>query len=687
VAEGLHRDLLITMDLYKKLKAKIEEFNEETDLEEEGDVGGPVRTSSSRDGAPDNALDQLDGESTSSQEVIQLRQEVRTLKAHIQNNYNVYVKRLDKRKARIKDLEEYAKLIVKDNETLTNQLQDSEGYYKKQLAETRDNLEQMEGFQNQELSKVKHMLLSAETSLETERSQKKAVSLELEQVRAQYDHLLKATADVPARSDQSVQTLQLTEKHAELISKIREDHEVTVKQLAEQIQDLEGRLEEATSVKDQGSSSENQNNPDCPAESESESGQESELKAALNKCETVVIPELRDRLKKCQQERDSVKNSLIEVEIAKHEAEEAALQRESDLKMKITQLTTEKETLEVTLRLRDNELKNRKEESRQDREKSELDMQSVRAEMVAQSETISALQKEISVLNGQLTESRDSFEKLSGQHQSLMVKCASLTEELESKSEAVEGKDKHLNEVHQRLDGLHRDFDDMVNMNHQLESNLCQVKDDSTRQSKELDDLKEAHEELLEMHTKAQTEVKQMQEAIQEAEDTFPERLESSELVQKLRQSNSDMSDELAEKKQSVKLLQQRMNDMKKTFQKEMKTAAAQQAVTDDEDTAPTATSSLTNGSMPYTVTMTSSAAGSTVDLAYLKHVIFKFLTSREYEAKQLTRAVATLLQFSKDEEKLLRDHLEWKTSWFGNLTTAKPDLGQGQFSLSLNPS
>merc|ERR1712029_396920 len=172
--------------------------------------------------------------------------------------------------------------------------------------------------------------------------------------------------------------------------------------------------------------------------------------------------------------------------------------------------------------------------------------------------------------------------------------------------------------------------------------------------------------------------------------DTFPDRLETCDVVQKLRQSNSDMNDELAEKKQSVKLLQQRMNDMKKTFQKEMKSAAqgaghqSGPVVTDDEESVaaavvvPTMTSSLTNG--------TAGNDSANVDLAYLKHVIFKFLTSREYEAKQLTRAVATLLQFSKDEDKLLRDHLEWKTSWFGNLTTAKPDLGQGQFSLSMPP-
>ena len=62
-----------------------------------------------------------------SQEVLELRREIRTLKAHIQNNYNVYVKRLEKRKTRIKDLEEYSKLVVKDNETLTGQLQEAEG--------------------------------------------------------------------------------------------------------------------------------------------------------------------------------------------------------------------------------------------------------------------------------------------------------------------------------------------------------------------------------------------------------------------------------------------------------------------------------------------------------------------------------------------------------------------------------
>jgi len=691
------------MDLYKKLKQKItEEFDTETD-----DDGASSHVTGGVD-----PIDEDDG-GGGSQEVLELRREVRTLKAHIQNNYNVYVKRLEKRKTRIKDLEEYSKLVVKDNETLTGQLQEAEGY-KKQLVETRENLEQMEGFQNQELSKVKHMLLNAETVAETEKSLRSKLSEELDELQKQYDHLLNATSDVPIRNDQSIQTLH-HQSEADLISKIRSEHESTVRRYEEQVQDLENRLEEAVQAKH--AAIESSADPECESDGEKSdskiSGEIIELRSTLSRYDTSVIPELREKLKVCQQERDSAKNSLIEVEIAKHESENSWADREGELKMKLAQLTTEKETLEMTLKLRDNEIKSRKEENRGEREKSELEIQGVRREMLEQSEKIKAFQDEILSLNNQLTESCKSLDALTAQHQALMVNCAGLTEELESKKEALEGKDKHMDELHQRLDGLNRDFEDMVSMNHQLESNLCQVKDEFTRQSTELGDLKEAHTQILDMHSSSKAEVANLQQSIRESEESFPDRLESSDLVKQLRESNHEMSDELAEKKQSLKLLQQRMNDMKKTFQKELNTARPtvsrqDSRLAEDEEssqrtlgaksvsastlsaypsgpasTAPSTTPIGSNGS----VQPSSSVHSDAVDLTYLKHVIFKFLTSREYEAKQLTRAVATLLNFSRDEEKLLRDHLEWKTSWFGNLTTAKPDLGQGQFSLSLNPS
>lgn len=54
------------------------------------------------------------------------------------------------------------------------------------------------------------------------------------------------------------------------------------------------------------------------------------------------------------------------------------------------------------------------------------------------------------------------------------------------------------------------------------------------------------------------------------------------------------------------------------------------------------------------------------VNFRYLKHVILKFLTSRELEAKHLVKAVSTLLYLTSEEEKLIFDTLNWRMSWFG---------------------
>ncbi|UJR37089.1 hypothetical protein I4U23_029793 [Adineta vaga] len=56
----------------------------------------------------------------------------------------------------------------------------------------------------------------------------------------------------------------------------------------------------------------------------------------------------------------------------------------------------------------------------------------------------------------------------------------------------------------------------------------------------------------------------------------------------------------------------------------------------------------------------------------YLKHVLLKFMTSTEEEAIHLIRAVSTLLNFSADEERLLRETLDYKMSWFGKVSRIK---------------
>lgn len=62
-----------------------------------------------------------------------------------------------------------------------------------------------------------------------------------------------------------------------------------------------------------------------------------------------------------------------------------------------------------------------------------------------------------------------------------------------------------------------------------------------------------------------------------------------------------------------------------------------------------------------------------TLNFRYLKHVVLRFLTSRELEARQLTRALSVLLRLSAHEEALLRDALPPRnglSSWFPSLNT-----------------
>lgn len=117
---------------------------------------------------------------------------------------------------------------------------------------------------------------------------------------------------------------------------------------------------------------------------------------------------------------------------------------------------------------------------------------------------------------------------------------------------------------------------------------------------------------------------------------------------------------------------------MKKTLQQELKTTNHND-MNDSNNAAVLMPSQVSTKGFPSTLRRDEDD----VNFKYLKHVIIKFLTSREYEAQHLTRAVATLLKFSPDEEKLLNDTLQWKMSWFA----AKPKIGIRQTAKAIPPS
>lgn len=60
------------------------------------------------------------------------------------------------------------------------------------------------------------------------------------------------------------------------------------------------------------------------------------------------------------------------------------------------------------------------------------------------------------------------------------------------------------------------------------------------------------------------------------------------------------------------------------------------------------------------------------VNFQYLKHVVIKFLCSREDEALQLIRAISTLLEFSPQEEEHVKNYLSYRVILIILITNAK---------------
>ncbi|XP_072563322.1 golgin subfamily A member 1 isoform X2 [Paramormyrops kingsleyae] len=158
------------------------------------------------------------------------------------------------------------------------------------------------------------------------------------------------------------------------------------------------------------------------------------------------------------------------------------------------------------------------------------------------------------------------------------------------------------------------------------------------------------------------------------------------ELVQR---TNRELEQQLGEKNKTIKQLQQRLAELKRTLQKELKLKPEpeaegkekrQEAKADRQEKSerPSPEASAPGLSGVPTLGTTSSTSSTVtnnanlsnaheINFEYLKHVVLKFMSSREAEAYQLIRAVSVLLNFTREEEAMLKESLEYKMSWFGS--------------------
>uniref|UniRef100_A0AAY5KLV3 Golgin subfamily A member 1 n=1 Tax=Esox lucius TaxID=8010 RepID=A0AAY5KLV3_ESOLU len=131
-----------------------------------------------------------------------------------------------------------------------------------------------------------------------------------------------------------------------------------------------------------------------------------------------------------------------------------------------------------------------------------------------------------------------------------------------------------------------------------------------------------------------------------------------------MQKANRDLEQQLSDKNKTIKQLQQRLAELKRTLQKELRPDRIFPEPTPPPGPAPGPNTTVTN-----TSDLNDSRE---INFEYLKHVVLKFMSSREAEAFQLIKAVSVLLNFSREEEDMLKQTLEYKMSWFGSKPSPK---------------
>ncbi|XP_037735893.1 golgin subfamily A member 1 isoform X3 [Chelonia mydas] len=143
----------------------------------------------------------------------------------------------------------------------------------------------------------------------------------------------------------------------------------------------------------------------------------------------------------------------------------------------------------------------------------------------------------------------------------------------------------------------------------------------------------------------------------------------AADIIQ-LKKDNRDLEQQISEKNKMIKQLQQRMAELKKTLQKELKIRPDSEI----PEVREKPNSEVPNAAM--TVTNNSDLNDSReINFEYLKHVVLKFMSCRESEAFHLIKAVSVLLNFSQEEENMLKETLEYKMSWFGSKPSPKGSI------------
>uniref|UniRef100_T1HRG0 GRIP domain-containing protein n=1 Tax=Rhodnius prolixus TaxID=13249 RepID=T1HRG0_RHOPR len=524
--------------------------------------------------------------------------------------------------------------------------------YKRKICQYQEDKDQLEGFQTQEMAKVKHLLLAKEKENNEMAATLKENSALIETLKAEVGRLRPFEEKISNFEDDLEILRHTSEKERWFLSSKLAQSEEQVRHLTDRVAVLTRRSES-----DAGLASSLPPDDRVQALLGERALLERRLEEAHSKPYEVWIKYSKSsdyilylvgRLSR-QAGEEGAERRTAESKLADLEAKlEEEVKEKHRLTSRINALSEECRTLASDLKSANNIIES-KENENSDIVKNLKDFE----------QTLQEKESERTRLEAAICNERENRERSVAAHLSAveiseaeLKKCQSLL---------IEEK-KRTDELSRELDKERTAKVDALLRNAQISQDADIIRQNLREQQTEAEELGRKITSLEETLSDKEQELNKLRKNISELSTQIgklQEELEAKELKQideeHFKSNLMRLEEQLFEKNKAIRVLQQKLADVKKTLQREFK-------VTDNGSSADVISNHNTISGPPIS---NKSNGDNEVNFLYLKHVIMKFLTSREYEALHLTKAVATLLKLSAEEECLLKDTIDWKMSWF----------------------
>lgn len=603
--------------------------------------------------------------------------------------------------------------LEKEKRFLTAQLQEMKSQ-SLNLFQRRDEMDELEGFQQQELSKVKHMLLKKEESLGKMEQELEARTRELSCTQEELMTSSRMSSDLSRKLEELQRRCSTLEEQRDHVTASKTGAENKITALEQKEQELQAFIQQL-SVDLQKVTAETQEKEKLITHlQEKVASLEKRLEQNLSgeehvqellKEKTVAEQNLEDTRQQLLAARSSQAKAIDILQTRVRELEQSLQASEEKLKQSSDIMATQEAQIQELAAAN-------KESSRAQQQVLALEQQCterihvLEAQLAALERARAAEQtaaqreaRELEQENAALKESKNececslqhhqlelkklkeewsqreivsvamaqALEEVRKQREELQQQAANLTAAVEEKEQSLQEKMEVILQKEQEILLLKTGHDSALLQTHQLQSELEALR---SLRAEELLPGQEQGPAL--SASEPHVTLRAMQDPTYQlpAAEGVPNGEVGAMDLGQLQKEKQGLEQQLLEKNKTIKQMQQRMLELRKTLQKELKIRPDNELFEVREKPGP----EMPN--MAPSVTNTADLTDAReINFEYLKHVVLKFMSCRESEAFHLIKAVSVLLNFSQEEENMLKETLEYKMSWFGSKPAPKGSI------------